>query len=97
MAPIHRAGQPQSRHKRLYFAIAEMAAAATLAIVLLHLEQNQPQIPYHTSALTGRAWVRELLNFLKPLYHTPTYLRSFTARSSVRSALSSSSVHFAFF
>lgn len=39
-----------------------MTAAATLAIYLLQLERNQHRIPYHTSALTGLAWVHELLN-----------------------------------
>ena len=60
MASMRRAGQPQYRQKRLYFAFAAMAAAATLATILLHLEQNRLQIPYHTSAraLTGQAWVR---------------------------------------
>ena len=62
MAPvIHGAHRPR-RCPRVRITIVVLAAAATLAAVRLLLGQAQPCIPYHTSALTGNAWVHELLN-----------------------------------
>ena len=67
MAPIHGTRQPGHQHRRARFriTIAVLTAAATLAAVQLHqlhLSPAQPRILYHTSALTGLAWVHELLN-----------------------------------
>lgn len=50
------------RMRRLRLLIGIAVASATLAIVKHQLELRRPPIPYHTSALSGRAWVRELLN-----------------------------------
>jgi hypothetical protein len=61
MAPIIH-GTHRPRHRRRHITIAVLAAAAALAAVRLILSQSKPCIPYHTSVLTGVAWVHELLN-----------------------------------
>ena len=50
------------RHQWLNVLTAFYSASAVAASVLLHATPLYTKVPYHTSALSGAAWVQELLD-----------------------------------
>ena len=53
-----------SQHERRQFMLRAAAIAVNAAVqaTIIYSSSHYDRIPYHTSALTGAAWVRELIN-----------------------------------